>query len=102
MSNKDGDQKARESFASIFSYYQHNRESLENVPNWVNRPESGNITVTIHASTVPSNEQTEAYKKELKELLQMKETLDKLTEEEKQVMIQAANSSKARRKDGTT
>lgn len=98
MSDENNDQKARESFASILSYYQHNRESLENVPNWVDLPESGNMIVGLSTGTVPSAEQTEHYKEELKALLAMQETSNKLSDVEKQMMDAAANSNKARRK----
>jgi hypothetical protein len=100
MSTNGKDQKARESFASILSYYLHNRESLENVPNWVNRPESGNITIGLRKDTVPTAEQTEQFKRELKELLATQEALNKLSLSERQIMYQAANTSKARRKGG--
>ncbi|EXJ86739.1 hypothetical protein A1O3_03693 [Capronia epimyces CBS 606.96] len=98
LSEKGKDQKARESFASILSYYQHNRKSLENVPTWVDRPESGTIMIGLAKGTVPSGDQTEQYKQELKELLAAQEAIDKLSPLERQIMSQAANTSKARRK----
>ena len=98
MSDKGKDQKARESFSSILSYYLHNRESLENFPTWVDRPDSGTITIGVATGTVPSADQTEQYKQELKELLATQEAINKLSPAEKQIMNQAANTSKARRK----
>ena len=80
MSDKGKDQNARESFASILSYYLHNRESLENVPVWVDRQETGTITIG------------------LKELLATQEAINKFSTSERQIMTQAANTSKARRK----
>ncbi|KAL9105355.1 MAG: hypothetical protein Q9227_009443 [Pyrenula ochraceoflavens] len=100
MSNQGNDQKARESFASILSYYRHNRESLENVPGWVDRPESGSIIVGLNTGTVPSDEQTEEYKQYLRSLLATQEAINKLSDQEKQFLNAAANSSKARRKEG--
>ncbi|KAJ9644801.1 hypothetical protein H2204_001263 [Knufia peltigerae] len=97
MSDKGKDEKARESFASILSYYQHNRKSLENVPTWVDRPESGTIMIGLAKDTVPSADQTEKNKRKLKELLAAQEAIDKLSPLERQIMSQAANSSKARR-----
>ena len=48
---KNDGQKAQESCASISGYYLHNRESLENVPAWVDRPESGTITIVLTEDT---------------------------------------------------
>lgn len=98
MADKGTEQKARESFASILSYYLHSRESLENIPPWVDRPESGTITIGLAAGTVPSSEETEELKQELKELVTTQEAISKLSSAERQIMTQAANSSKARRK----
>lgn len=67
MSGKSDDQKARESFASILSYHQRNRQSIENLPGWVDRPESSTISIGLAVGTVPSNEQTEELKAELKD-----------------------------------
>ena len=100
MSNKSDDQKARESFSSILSYYLHNRESLENVPDWLESVDSSAISMALDAKTVPSNEQTEELKGELRKIIAHREALDKLSEAEKNVMILAANTSKARRKGG--
>jgi hypothetical protein len=99
MSGKSDDQKARESFASILSYYQQNQQSIENLPDWVQRPESSSISMGLAVGTVPSNEQTEELKADLKDLLSTQEAINKLSSSEKQLMIAAANSSKARRKD---
>lgn len=62
MSDQGKYQKARESFAPTLSYYQHNRKSLENVPTWVDRRESGTIMIGLAKGTVPSAEQTEQYR----------------------------------------
>jgi Ribonuclease G/E len=99
MNGKSDDQKARESFASILSYYQQNQQSIENLPDWVQRPESSSISMGLAVGTVPSNEQTEELKADLKDLLSTQEAINKLSSSEKQLMIAAANSSKARRKD---
>ncbi|KAK6371704.1 hypothetical protein LTS17_008527 [Exophiala oligosperma] len=100
MSDNGKDGKARESFASILSYYQHNRKSLENVPTWGDRPDSGTIMIALAKDTVPSADQTEKNKRKLKELLAAQEAIDKLSPLERQIMSQAANSSKARRSRG--
>ena len=47
---------------------------------------------------MPSAEQMQQYKQELKELLAAQEAINKLSPQKRQVMNQAANTSKARRK----
>ena len=102
MSGKgNSDQEARDSFASILSYYTKNRASLENVPDWVDKVESGEIQIGVAAGTVPSDEQSEEHKAILKEALATQEAITNLTAREKDVMRQAAESSIARRKRGT-
>ncbi|KAH8803019.1 hypothetical protein F5884DRAFT_861358 [Xylogone sp. PMI_703] len=85
--------QARESFASILGYYKRNRSSLENVLSGINELENKEIVASLSSSAVPSDEQTEQYKEELKELLTIQETINKLTDNEKNVMSQAVNSS---------
>jgi hypothetical protein len=97
----NGDQQARESFASILSYYVKNRASLENVPDWVNKAESGEIQVGFAAGTVPSDEQSEELKNKLKEALATQEAITKLSTAEMNLMNQAANSSRAKRREGS-
>lgn len=67
---ENSDQQAWDSFASILSYYVKNRASLEKVPDWVKKAESGEIQIGVAAGTVPSDEQSEELKKKLKEALQ--------------------------------
>lgn len=60
--NGSGEQEARDSFASILSYYVKNRSSIENMPGWVDRAASGGsgrsgvIEIGLAAGTVPSDE----------------------------------------------
>lgn len=96
----NGDQQARDSFASILSYYVNNRASLENIPDWVNKAESGEIQIGVIAGMVPSDEQSEELKTKLKEALATQEAIIKLSTQEKDIMNQAAKSSRARRKRG--
>ncbi|KAL1845434.1 hypothetical protein Plec18170_009772 [Paecilomyces lecythidis] len=91
-----GDQQARESFASILSYYYNNRNSLQNVPDWVNNPESQSVVIGILRDSSPTDEQVEKAKEELRALMAMEETKDKLSEAEKNIMTSAANSSRAK------
>ncbi|PGH16915.1 hypothetical protein AJ80_05059 [Polytolypa hystricis UAMH7299] len=97
MSDNASDQKARESFASILSYYFHNRESLERVPDWVDRPESGSIIIGLLRDSAPTDEQVEKAKEELRTLMALEEIKEKLSEAEKDVLAAAANSSRAKR-----
>jgi hypothetical protein len=97
--SKSPEEKARESFSSILSYYLHNRESLERLPSWVTESsQSGSIPIALSPSLMPaSDEQVEVEKQKLKE--RVSDALSKLTEKEKQLMTQAANSSKIKRKE---
>lgn len=56
--------------------------------------------MTLQTGNIPSAEQTEALKNELKELLKTQEVIDNIPENERQLMIEAANSSTIRRKGG--
>ena len=101
MSNKSASQKARDSLASILSYYRHNRESLENVPDWVDRAESEEVLIGFKMDTVPSDEQNEEYKAELKALLATEELKKEVPAAILKSMTDAAEASKARRKGGS-
>ena len=98
-SSKSPEEKARESFSSILSYYLHNRESLERLPSWVTESsKSGSIPIALSPSLMPkSDEQVEAEKQKLKQTVS--DSLPKLADKEKELMIQAANSSKIKRKE---
>ncbi|GIK06278.1 hypothetical protein Aspvir_001925 [Aspergillus viridinutans] len=91
------DQQARESFASILSYYRHNRESLGNVPDWVDKPQSGNIVIGLLRDSAPTDEQVEKAKEELRAFMAIEETQAALSETEKAILTAAANSSRAKR-----
>lgn len=91
------DRQARESFASILSYYLHNRESLERVPNWVDSRESGSIVIGLLRDSALTDEQVEKAKEELQALMTIEETKDTMTESEKALLTAAASSSRAKR-----
>ncbi|KAB8067080.1 hypothetical protein BDV29DRAFT_196710 [Aspergillus leporis] len=91
------DRQARESFASIFSYYLHNRESLERVPDRVDRPESGSIVISLLRDSAPTDEQVEKAKEELRALMAEEETKNKISELKKVLLTAAASSSRAKR-----
>ncbi|KAK2751966.1 hypothetical protein FQN55_008708 [Onygenales sp. PD_40] len=99
MSDKSSDQKARESFASILSYYLHHRESLETVPDWVDRPESASIIIGLLRDSAPTDEQVETAKEELQILMALEEIKGKMSETEMDVLMAAAGSSRAKRTD---
>ena len=91
--------QARQSFGSILNYYLYNRETIENVPDWVDSPESGVIIIGLSPTAAPSAEKTESYKEHLRGLLAAEKNFKDLPDEERDLMIQAANSSKVRRKE---
>lgn len=91
------DQQARESYASILSYYLHNRESLERVPGWVDSPQSGSIVIGIIRDSAPTDEQVEQAKEQLQELMAIEEIKKALSDTEKTLLTAAANTSRAKR-----
>ncbi|MCJ1255593.1 hypothetical protein MMC24_003410 [Lignoscripta atroalba] len=95
-----GAQKARDSFASILSYYEKNYASLESVPDWAKRASSGEIQIGVAKEAVPSSEQSEELKKDLEEALRTQDALNNLSTEEKELMEQVAKESIKKRKKG--
>ncbi|KAL9126295.1 MAG: hypothetical protein Q9217_004644, partial [Psora testacea] len=96
----DATQKARESFASILSYYEKNFSSLESVPDWAKRVSSGEIQISVAKGAVPSAEQSEELKKELEEALKTQDAINNLSTIEKELMAQAAKESIKKRRKG--
>ncbi|KAK2811325.1 hypothetical protein FQN50_002201 [Emmonsiellopsis sp. PD_5] len=95
-------EEARDSLSSILSFYLSNRESIQNVPSWVvEAAETGSIKIALSPSLVPilSDDQVEVKKDDLRAQLRLNETMDNLTEEEKRLMIEAANTSRIKRKE---
>ncbi|WEW60186.1 hypothetical protein PRK78_005671 [Emydomyces testavorans] len=100
--NKQATEKARESFSSILSYYLANRESLQSIPSWLDEAsDTGSILIALSPSLVPvtSDDRVEEIKEDLKEQLAVQEALQNLSEKEKALMIQAANTSRIKRKE---
>lgn len=91
--------KARDTLSSIYSFYANNRDSVDNVPLFV-RESGEEIAMTLDVGTVPSAEQTEELKKQLKELIGTQETINNIPAKERQAMVEAANASTIRRKGG--
>ena len=95
---RDSVEQARDSFGSILSYYRHNHESMESVPRWVDSADSSSVIISLSSTVAPSAEQTESYKEHLRELLAVEKDFDDLPGQERDLMIQAANSSKVKEK----
>ncbi|MCJ1387870.1 hypothetical protein MMC18_000713 [Xylographa bjoerkii] len=88
MSSSKGNsttQRARDSLGSLLDYYYERPASQES------------IKIALKVGEVPSTEQAEALKKELKEALQVQEILDNLSPQEKENMSRMANLSRGRR-----
>ncbi|KAH8706067.1 hypothetical protein BGW36DRAFT_22301 [Talaromyces proteolyticus] len=94
--SSSGAQRARESFASILSYYQNHVPS-EEAPEFVKRASSGEIQIGVAKGTVPSAEQGEELKKALKQAMETQDALTNLSAVEKEIMSQAANASLRKR-----
>ena len=77
--------KARDSLSSLLDYYYERPASHESVK------------IGLKVGEVPSTEQAESLKKELKQALQVKEILDNLSPQEKENMNRMANLSRGRR-----
>lgn len=86
---KSTTQKARDSLASLLDYYYERPLSQESVK------------IGLKVGQVPSTDQAEALKKELKEALQVQEILDNLSPQEKENMTRMANLSRGRRAKNT-
>lgn len=92
MSSNKGNstaQKARDSLASLLDYYHERPASRES------------IKIGLKVGEVPSTEQAEALKKELKEALEVQQILDNLSPQEKENMTRMANLSRGRRAKNT-
>ncbi|KAJ5093504.1 hypothetical protein N7456_009365 [Penicillium angulare] len=91
------EKQARESFASILSYYQNYRASLENVPNWVDDPKSQEIVIGFLRASAPTEEQVEEAKEELRAFMAMEEMRASMGEAAFDLLDRAAKSSRVKR-----
>ncbi|KAK2737075.1 hypothetical protein FQN55_001287 [Onygenales sp. PD_40] len=96
--NSDKAKKARDTLSSIYSFYAANRDSLDRVPSFLSKS-SGDIPIIVQVDKVPSSEQAEALKNQLRELTGTKELIDSIPSEEWQMMVQVANASTIKRKE---
>ncbi|KAI1822500.1 hypothetical protein F4861DRAFT_384378 [Xylaria intraflava] len=94
---RSGAQKARDSLASILSYYE-NHVPADKAPDFVKRISSGEIQVWVRKGDIPSAEQGEIARDALQEALKTKDAIDNLSTAEKDLMNQAAQISIQRRK----
>ncbi|KAJ5741079.1 hypothetical protein N7493_000951 [Penicillium malachiteum] len=92
----DGAQKARDSLASILSYYQKHVPAEEH-PEFVKRISSDEIPIGILKGDIPSEEQGPELQKAIDEALKTQDGIDKLSDAEKSVMTAAAKTSFRRR-----
>lgn len=97
QSSNSGAQEARDSFASILSYYEKHVPADE-APEFVKRVSSGEIQIGVRKGDVPSAEQGAKLKKALEEALKTQDAINNLSNAEKDLMTQAANASLRSRK----
>jgi hypothetical protein len=97
QSSNSGSQKARDSFASILSYYEKHVPADE-APEFVKRVSSGEIQIGVRKGDVPSAEQGAELKAALAEALKTQDAIDNLSNAEKDLMTQAAKASLRSRK----
>ncbi|KAK2798475.1 hypothetical protein FQN50_008835 [Emmonsiellopsis sp. PD_5] len=91
MSTKPNDERARESFATIYSFYR-NLDSAD-VPDWANDTESGNIIIGFVRHSAPTEEEMGKAKEHLRTLMALEGTKEKLTETEKKLFEAAADGA---------
>ncbi|KAK2746896.1 hypothetical protein FQN55_005382 [Onygenales sp. PD_40] len=91
MTTKPNDERARESFASIYSFYR-NLDSAD-VPDWANDSESGNIIIGFVRHAAPTEEEMAKAKGDLRTLMGLEGTREKLTETEKKLFGAAADGA---------
>lgn len=99
MSQQTNERKARESFATIHSYYSNHRESLGSVPDWVDRPETGTILIGYRPETPPSHEQMTRARESLLSLLGQHDVEQNLSDSEKSLFRAAVGGSSGQAAD---
>ncbi len=95
--NNSGAQKARDSFASILSYYEKHVPADE-APEFVKRVSSGEIQIGVRKGDVPSAEQGAELKAALSEALKTQDAIQNLSPTEKELMTRATQASLRARK----
>ncbi|KAM3497833.1 hypothetical protein MY10362_008829 [Beauveria mimosiformis] len=93
----DGAQRARDSFASILSYYLNHVPESE-APEFVKRASSGEILFAVRIDEIPSPDRPKEMQKQLQDALETKEAIEKLSTAEKHLMMEAAAASLTARK----
>ncbi|KAJ5087229.1 hypothetical protein N7456_010845 [Penicillium angulare] len=100
MSNKNdksGEQKSRDSIDSILSYYENHGPADQHLKS-AKRASSGEIQGGVSKGDILSPEAMSELQGELNDDLEIHDTISMLTEEEKEVMVKAAEATIARRK----
>ncbi|RAH40525.1 uncharacterized protein BO95DRAFT_296889 [Aspergillus brunneoviolaceus CBS 621.78] len=99
MSQKraSGAQQARDSFASLLSYYEKHVPADE-APEFTKRVSSADIVIGMRKGDVPSAEQGEELKKILADALKTQDAISNLSQSEKDLKTQAAQASLGARK----
>ncbi|EDN06611.1 hypothetical protein I7I51_09018 [Histoplasma capsulatum] len=92
----DKAKKARDTLGSIYSFYAANHDSLERVPSFMS-DSSRDLPIIFQTDTVPTAEETEQLKKNLSDLIKTQEIIDQIPDQERQLMIEAANASTIKR-----
>lgn len=87
QNSNSGAQKARDSFASILSYYDKHVPADE-APEFVKRVSSGEIQIGVRKGDVPSAEQGGELRKALNEALETQDAIENLSNAEKDLMTQ--------------
>jgi hypothetical protein len=98
--SNSGAQQARNSFASILSYYEKHVPADE-APDFVKRVSAGEIEIGLRKGDIPSAEQGEQLKKALSDALKTQDAIENLSKVEKDLMTQAAQASLRSRKRNT-
>ncbi|OJD16131.1 hypothetical protein ACJ73_08910 [Blastomyces percursus] len=73
-----------------------NRDSLERVPSFIS-DSSRDLPIVFQTDTVPTAEEREQLKKNLSDLIKTQEIFDQIPDQERQLMIAAANASTTKR-----
>lgn len=97
QSSTSGAQQARESFASLLSYYEKHVPA-DQAPDFTKRISSADILIGMRKGDVPSAEQGEELKRALDDALKTQDAINNLSKYEKDLMTQAAQASLRARK----
>lgn len=97
--NNPSAKRARDTLSRIYSWYLVNRDSLERTPSFVSTisNSSREIVVVALSHDIPPEHQLGDLQQELKELTKTQEAIDALSKVERDLMLQAAQSTHSKR-----